>query len=175
MVFGKIKNAFRSIARSVLDLEETGVLSEQFKLISETKPSRFDLEVSELESLVSVLRQKHSVDSITVAYSNGSLLISSNGSDLKEAVSSTALLNYIKSEIPSSKNFTIKEKKYKMVFPFGDKVYIVKAQNPLNGIEMATLAEDIENFFKKTLEREEKFFEKNAENSSNGAEKSENM
>ena len=111
MVISKVSTLMKGIASKVLDLEDER-MNEQFKMLKEAaRNNRFDLDVAELKQLVKVLKAKHAVDSIIVAYNNGSLLISSNGPDLKDAITGSALLSYIRSEIPKSEAVFIKKSK----------------------------------------------------------------
>ncbi|HIH21924.1 MAG: hypothetical protein J4478_00630 [Candidatus Diapherotrites archaeon] len=150
MVLSKVSTVVRKVASKVLDLEQTG-LNEQYKMIKEaSRNSKFELEVEELSQLIKLLREKHAVDSIVVAYNNGSLLISSNGSDLKEAITGTAMLSYIRSEIPKSESVFIKKSKgWYMLYPFSKKVYIVHAASNLHNVELKAIADDLESFLKK--------------------------
>jgi len=152
MVISKVSTLVKGIASKVLDWEEDEKVNEQFKLLKETtaKNHHYDLEVAELKELIKVLRSKHAVDSIIVAYNNGSLLVSSNGTDLKEAITGTALLSYIRSEIPKSEAVFVKKNKgWYMLYPSGKKVYIVHAANNLHSVELRAISEDLEAFLKK--------------------------
>lgn len=150
MVMSKVSTIVKSIASKVLDSSHDS-LNEQYRLLKEaSRNSRYDLDVQELKELIKVLKSKHAVDSIIVAYSNGSLLASSNGSDLKDAVTGTALLSYISSEIPKSQAvFVQREKGWYMLYPHGKKVYIVHAANNLHSVELRAIAQDLEKFLKK--------------------------
>jgi len=153
MVMGKVSSVMKTIAAKVLDLGDDRP-NEQYKLLKEaSRNHKYDLEVKELKELISILKTKHAVDNIIVAYNNGSLLVSSNGSDLKEAVTGTALLSYINSEIPKSESVFIQRSKgWYMLYPFGKKVYIVHAANNLHGVELRAIAHDLEKFLKKHAE-----------------------
>jgi hypothetical protein len=153
MVISKVSTLMKGIASKVLDLEDER-MNEQFKMLKEAaRNNRFDLDVAELKQLVKVLKAKHAVDSIIVAYNNGSLLISSNGPDLKDAITGSALLSYIRSEIPKSEAVFIKKSKgWYMLYPQGRKIYIVHAANNLHSVELHAIAEDLEEFVKKHAE-----------------------
>lgn len=151
-MIGRISSGLKAVASKILDLEEGG--SEQFKLISEMSRNKFfDLEVQELRELIELLKEKHAVLSIVVTYPNGSMLISSNGSDLKEAVTGSALFSYIRSEIPKSQTVLIKgDKDWFMVYAKNRKVFIVRAASSLANAELNAISEDIESFLRKNNE-----------------------
>lgn len=150
MVISKVSTLVKGIASKVLALEEESS-NEQFKFLKESaKNHKYDLEVRELKELIKVLREKHAVESLVVAYNNGSLLVSSNGSELKDAITGTALLSYIRSEIPKSESVFIKRNKgWYMLYPSGKKVYIVHAASNLQNVELRAISEDLEAFLKK--------------------------
>jgi len=150
MVMGRVSSVMKTIAYKVLDLGDEK-LNEQYNLLKEaSRSNKYDLEVKELKELITVLKTKHAVENIIVSYNNGSLLASSNGPDLKEAVTGTALLSYINSEIPKSEAvFIQKSKGWYMLYPHGKKVYIVHAANNLHSVELRAIAQDLEKFLKK--------------------------
>ena len=150
MVISKVSTIMKGIASKVLDLDE-GMVKDQYKFLKESSRNhKYDLDVAELKELVKVLKVKHAVEAIIVAYNNGSLLISSNSSDLKDAITGSALLSYIRSEIPKSEAVFIKKSKgWYMLYPSGKKVYIVHAATNLHSVELRAIAEDLEEFVKK--------------------------
>ncbi len=149
-VISKISSAMKTIASKWLD---TGPLpSGAPSFLSDKASVKFDLEVEELKELIALLKSKHAVDSIVVAHHNGSLLVSSNGSDLKEAIVGTAMLNYIRSELPESTAIFIKEKHWYMLYSLNRKVYVVRAPSNLQSMELKAIAEDMEGFLKNHAE-----------------------
>ncbi|MFH0715000.1 MAG: hypothetical protein V1847_04295 [Candidatus Diapherotrites archaeon] len=154
-MFGKVKQAVQSLASKVLDLDSSKLPLEQYKLLREySQNHKFDLEVEELRNLVKVLKSKHAIESVLVANGAGTLLVSSNGTDFKDAIASTALLNYVQSEIPHSKTVLVKAKTWHMLFPHNGKVYVVKAASNLEESELQAIAEDLEGFFKRAKNAE---------------------
>ncbi len=142
-------------ASKVLDLDNSHVPSEQYQLLKEyAHNNKYDLEVEELKQLVHVLKSKHAIDSVLVSNANGTLLASSSGSDFKDAITSTALLNYVHSEIPDSKTVLVKGKQWHMLFPFRNKIYVVKAASNMEETELSAIAEDLEGFFKRSKSSE---------------------
>lgn len=112
----------------------------------------FDIETDDLKELVKLLKKKHLVDSIVVTKRNGSVIASTNGNALKEAITGTALYNYISSEIPKSQSVLVKADDWYMLFPFKEKMYIVRAGSNLSNIELKALAKEIEEFIDRRQE-----------------------
>ena len=147
-MMGGVTAAVRKIAYRVLDMDESPVGSTpQYQLMLEaSRNHRYDLDVAELKELVEVLKKKHAIDSILVAYQNGSLVLSSNGQDVKEAIKGTALYSYVRSEIPHSETILIKAQDWYMLFPKDKKIYIVRAAASLTYPELKAISQDVESF-----------------------------
>ncbi|MBU0662618.1 MAG: hypothetical protein ABH854_00325 [Candidatus Diapherotrites archaeon] len=143
-----VRRALQRIANSILAVDETTVPKEQLDfLYSYTSRFNFEKEVQELNELVRALKKRHMVDSICVSYGNGTCLISTNGNNLSESVTGTALFNYIASELPKSEAVTIKgQDDWYMLLPFRDKIYIIRAGAGLESLEMKAIAKDVEKF-----------------------------
>lgn len=147
-MLGVVGTAVKRFASRVLDLDESPVRNTpQYQLMFEaTRNNHYDLDVAELKELVSVLKKKHVIESVLVAYQNGSLILSSNGQDVKEAIKGTALYSYVRSEIPKSTSILIKADDWYMLHPFNKKIYIVRATASLSYPELKAISEDIESF-----------------------------
>lgn len=92
------------------------------------------------ENLV-VLKRKHLVDSFLVTSLDGSIIVSSEGNGHTEGIMGTAMLSYIKSELPDSESVLVKRSgSWFMLFPMDKKVFIVKAGSELSNIELKALA-----------------------------------
>ncbi len=143
-----LSNSLKFFARKILALDETSIPVEQFNAIEEIfSRFKFDLKTKNSRELLKLLKKKHLVDSIAVALNNGSTLISSNGNNLKEVITGTALMNYIKSEIPKSETVLVKSKKdWFMLVPFKGKVFIVRAASNLSVVELKALVEELNSF-----------------------------
>lgn len=144
-------NLLRGIAGMVLGIDNTAVPREQMEaLYSYTSRFNFDTDTKNLKELVGVLKRKHLVDSICISYNNGSCLVSTNGNDLNEAITGSALFSYIRSEIPTSKAVMIKgENGWYMLMPHSDKIYIIRAGAELNSIEIRAIAKEVEQFLER--------------------------
>ncbi len=149
--FDGAKRALRGVASRMLDVDESSGSLRQMGAIEDFLGKfEFDTKnISEISELMRVLQKKHLVDSICVASSNGSLVASSNGEDFTEALTGTALFNYVQSELPKSSVLFVKANGWYMVFPFKKKVFIVKAMDYLTPIELEVLAKEVEDFLGK--------------------------
>ncbi|MFH1255726.1 MAG: hypothetical protein V1494_00395 [Candidatus Diapherotrites archaeon] len=145
-----IRMALKRFAEKVLDIDDTQVPEQQVKILFDTLARKsFETNAKELGKLVKQLQKKHLVDSICIASRNGSLIVSSNGSGLNEALTGSALFNYILSEIPSSEAIFIKEKDWYMLLPFREKIYIIRAGENLTRTELNVMAKEVEQFLKR--------------------------
>jgi hypothetical protein len=96
------------------------------------------------ENLV-ILKRKHLVDSFLVTNLDGSIVVSSEGDGHTEGIMGTAMLSYIKSELPDSESVLIKRNgHWFMMFPLNKKVFIVKAGSELTNIELKSLAFELD-------------------------------
>ncbi len=88
-----------------------------------------------------ILKRKHLVDSFIVTNFDGSVIVSSENSVSSEGITGTAMLSYIKSELPDSDTVLIKrENNWFMLFNLNKKVFIVEAGSELSNIELKALA-----------------------------------
>jgi hypothetical protein len=96
------------------------------------------------ENLV-ILKRKHLVDSFLVTNMDGSIVVSSEGNGHSEGIVGTAMLSYIKSELPDSESVLIKRNgHWFMLFPLNKKVFLVKAGSELSNIELRALALELD-------------------------------
>lgn len=146
-----LSKKFKSAALKILDLDDTSLPREQFDLIKDCaqRTVKFNMEIPNLDDLVKMLRKKHSVESIIVSNGNGSAIASSNGAGIKQALSKTALFNYINSELPKSEAVLIKSKQWHMLLAFKDKIYIVNAASDLTQLELKAIAREVEEYLSK--------------------------
>jgi len=108
------------------------------------------------ENLV-ILKRKHLVDSFLVTNLDGSLVCSSEGNGHTEGIMGTAMLSYIKSELPDSESVLIKRNdSWFMLFPLEKKVFIVKAGSELSNIELRTLAFELNSLMQSNKQSSEK-------------------
>lgn len=108
------------------------------------------------ENLV-ILKKKHMVDGFLVTNLDGSLIVSSEANGHTEGIMGTALLSYIKSEMPDSESVLIKRNgSWFMLFPLEKKVFIVKAGSELSNIELRTLAFELNSLMQSSKSASEK-------------------
>lgn len=150
-ILSKARIALRNFAQKVLDIDDTKLPEGQIRLLKDHMARhRQEMDAqANLREMVSFLKRKHLVDSICVSEADGSTVISSNGNDLSEAVTATALFNYISTEVPASEAVMIKANGgWFMLIQSQEKVYAVKAPASLSTIELKALAKDVEKMLK---------------------------
>ncbi|MBI4044090.1 MAG: hypothetical protein HY392_00085 [Candidatus Diapherotrites archaeon] len=149
--FSKARRALKGIAEKVLYVDDTSPPLAQINALEDYLGRyEFDLrEFAELSEFMGALKKKHMVDSICVASSNGSLIASTNGEDLVQALTGTALFNYVQSELPKSEALLVKSNGWYMVLPFRNKIFIIKSLDALSTPEMKAIARDLEDFVAK--------------------------
>ena len=146
----RLSNAFRGFVNLVLDLDTTVVPQEQMNALNDILARhRFNVNAKTLDDLVQVLKKKHLVDEICITQKNGSLLASTENNGVSQAITASALFNYIQSELPKSETVLIKNHAWNMLFSYGGKIYIVKSPASLSTIELKAISKEIEKFLEK--------------------------
>lgn len=144
---GGVMELLRRFADKVLDRPQPAFSSDQLSALEDLLANRpLDQLPSDLSELVRVLKRKHVVDSISVSQMNGSLLASTNGNGISEAITASALFNYIQSEIPKSEVVLIKSKAWNMLFQYHGKIFVIKAPASLSTIELRAISKEVEAF-----------------------------
>jgi len=135
-----IKKFVRKFASKVLD-NETARPNSQIEFLKDFLSKHKYVFSEDFEENLSILKRKHLVDSFLVTNFDGSVVVSSEGNGHNEGMVGTAMLSYIKSEMPGSEAVLIKkENGWFMLFPLEKKVFIVKAGSELSSIELKALA-----------------------------------
>lgn len=149
-MFSKVKSLVHNITKKVLDVDDQRVPRDQMHLLKNfLSRHRFELNTSSLQELMQSMKKKHLVDSICICSPNGSIVISTDENDFSEAIIGSSMFNYVKTELPESETILVKEKeRWFMVFPYQEKVYIIRATSDLTTIELKVLAKEIESFLK---------------------------
>jgi len=112
---------------------------------------------SDFEENLMVLKRKHLVDSFLVTNLDGSIVVSTEGDGHTEGIMGTAMLSYIKSEMPDSESVLIKRQgHWFMLFPLNKKVFIVKAGSELSNIELKALAFELDGLMQVNKQAEKK-------------------
>jgi hypothetical protein len=151
-IISRARVILRDFAHKVLDIDDTRLPENQIRLLKDhmAKHRQQMKEAASLKEMVNFLKRKHLVDSICVSEADGSTVVSSNGDDLSEAVTATALFNYISSEVPASEAVMIKANGgWFMLIQAEKRVYAVKAPASLTTVELKALARDVEKALKK--------------------------
>ncbi len=138
--------SIKIFAEKLLGLDNTKIPEKQLNAISEILSRHsFNTSTADLKRFLKILKKKHLVDLICIAGRNGSVIASTaNGNGLKEAITGTAMFNYIKSEIPKSETILIKSTDWYMLMPYRNKVFIVRAPASLSTVEFNALAKEVE-------------------------------
>lgn len=149
-MIGSVRELVKSLTRRVLDVEDEFVPRDQMHLLNNfLSRHRFDLNSNSVQDLVQNMKKKHLVDSICIVSPNGSIVISTDGNDFSEAIIGSAMFNYVKTELPNSDTILVKDKdSWFMLFPFNQKIYIIRAASDLTTIELRALAKEIESFLR---------------------------
>lgn len=144
-----IAGLFKGFAAKVIDVDDTALPEEQLNLLSDfLKKHDFEIHSKEIAHIVPILKKKHLVDSILVTNKDGSVVVSSEGNGMREAILGTSLFNYIKSELPKSEGVLIKNKDdWFMLMPYNNLIYIIKSSSDLSTIELKALAKELEKYF----------------------------
>jgi len=153
MVFSRISQAARGIASKVLAFDDTALPIDQINTLNDlmSKHRLAFTETKDLGEILSFMKKKHLIDSVTITREDGSMVVSSEGNGFHEAITGAAMLNYVKSELPESKSILVKGKQgWLMIIPHEKKIYIVKASSNLEHLELKALAKEIESHIKKT-------------------------
>ncbi len=112
---------------------------------------------TDFEENLMVLKRKHLVDSFLVTNLDGSIVVSTEGDGHTEGIMGTAMLSYIKSEMPDSESVLIKRQgHWFMLFPLNKKVFIVKAGSELSNIELKALAFELDGLMQVNKQTEKK-------------------
>ncbi len=147
----KLMGIFRGIASSILEIDDTTVPYEQLEILNDfLSKYHFNLNPGDMNRLLSELKRKHLVDSITVMNNDGELVVSSEGNGNMDVLSASSLLKHIDTDLASPESVLIKGSNgWFMLFPFNERTYVVKAQSSLSNIELKALAAELESFVPK--------------------------
>ena len=130
----------------VLDRDDTTLPSQQYACITDfLSHQRYDLSSTDLAELLATLKNKHLVESILVTSKTGQLFAASEPDGVKEAVLTSALYNYVNAELARAHNVTIQTgDQWLMIYPFNQKLFVVKSASGLSNLELRALARELE-------------------------------
>jgi len=150
------KRMLRSFAGKVLADDTSQPLS-QIDFLRDFLSRHKYVFTSDFEENLMVLKRKHLVDSFLVTNLDGSIVVSTEGDGHTEGIMGTAMLSYIKSEMPDSESVLIKRQgHWFMLFPLNKKVFIVKAGSELSNIELKALAFELDGLMQVNKQAEKK-------------------
>jgi len=151
-----VLKVLRHFAWRVLD-DDTKKPASQIEFLRDFLSKHKYVYSQDFEQNLVILRRKHMVDSFLVTNLDGSLVVSSEGNGHTEGIMGTAMLSYIKSELPDSESVLIKRNNsWFMLFPLEKKVFIVKAGSELSNIELKTLAFELNSLMQTNKQSAEK-------------------
>ncbi|MGI6589954.1 MAG: hypothetical protein ACOX1V_04830 [Candidatus Iainarchaeum sp.] len=134
----------RNFARGVLD-DNTSSPIVQIEFLKDFLSKHKYVYSQDFEENLNILKRKHLVDSFLVTNLDGSIVVSSEGNGHTDGIMGTAMLSYIKSELPDSESVLIKRSDgWFMLFSLNKKVFIVKAGSELSNIELKALSIELE-------------------------------
>ncbi|MFA5763370.1 MAG: hypothetical protein WC915_01000 [archaeon] len=132
-------NLLKRLSRGKVD--ETSRPSSQVEFLKDFLSKHNYIFSNDFEENLEILKKKHLVDSFIVTNFDGSVVVTSEDSSQNDGIMGTAMLSYIKSEIPTSEAVLIKkEDGWIMLFTLLQKVFIVNAGSELSNIELKALA-----------------------------------
>ncbi|MBN1941121.1 MAG: hypothetical protein JW772_02985 [Candidatus Diapherotrites archaeon] len=146
---GIVSKAIGRIASIVLDLDDTQLPQDQIAALNDfLAKHKFEAATKNLDDFLGMLKKKHLVDSITVS-SAGEMIASSEGNGISDNFSSVALVEFVTKQLSKPDTILLKMPNgWHMIFPFMQKIYIVKAGTNLSTIELKALAKEIDAFLK---------------------------
>lgn len=142
---------FTRFAAKVLDFDHTALPEQQFAMIrdvlaNETVP----VKGKDMQEILSCLKKKHLVNSITVRTLRDGLVFSSSGNGLAESKNASQIVNFVNKTFSSADLVAMRtEKEWVMLLPSNGGIFVVKANSTLSGIELRAIAREIEALLKK--------------------------
>ncbi len=135
-----VVRVLRKFALRVLD-DDTSKPVSQIEFLKDFLSKHKYVYSQDFEENLEILKRKHLVDSFLVTNLDGSVVVSSEGNGHTDGIMGTAMLSYIKSELPDSESVLIKRNgHWFMLFPLEKKVFIVRAGSELSNIELRAIA-----------------------------------
>jgi hypothetical protein len=142
---------FTRFAAKVLDFDHTSLPEQQFAMIQDVLANEMvEVKGKDLQELLSCLKRKHIVNSITVRRVNDGIVFSSNGNGQAESMNASQIVAFVNKTFSSADIVTMRtEKEWVMLMPFNGSIFVVKANSALSGIELRALARETNALLKK--------------------------
>ncbi len=146
-VFGFITR----FAAKVLAVDSTSLPEQQLAMIQDVLVSQKDrVQGKEAKELLTCLKRKHLVNSITLHRFKDRLVFSSSGNGMQESKRGTEVVDFVKRNFENTDIVTLRTgKEWIMLMPLQSSLYVVKANSTLSTVELRALAKEIESVFKK--------------------------
>ena len=142
---------FTKFAAKVLDFDHTALPEQQFAMIQDMLANEsIQIKGTDAKELLSCLKRKHLVNSITVRRMKNGTVFSSSGNGQAESKNASNLMSFACKNFATTDIVTMRtEKDWVMLMPFQDSIYIVKANSCLSTVELNAIAREIEFELKK--------------------------
>ncbi len=146
-----LNKLFTKFASKVLDFDSTELPEQQFAMIYDVLAKPMPLiKGKEAQELLTCIKKKHLVNSITIRKLDKGLVFSSSGNGQKESASGQELLGFINRAFSETDFITLRSKKeWVMLMPFKESLFIVKANSSLSTVELKAIAKEIEKILAK--------------------------
>lgn len=143
-------NFLSLFAAKVLGFDKTEVPKQQFALIQDVLANyHVPVRGKEAKELLSCLKRKHLVNSITLRQPKKGLVFSSSGNGSTESRSGESILDFVNKNFAKTDVLAMRtEKEWVMLLPSSAGIFVVKANSPLSPIELRVLAKDVEKTLK---------------------------
>jgi len=138
-------------AAKILAFDNTELPEQQFALIQDMLAGQSnEIRGKNAVELLSSLKKKHLVNSITIRRLNNGLVFSSSGNGFDEGEKASDVLNFANRIFDGTDFFSMRTKKeWIMLFPWENSLFIIKANSSVSPVELRAIAKEIE----KTLKR----------------------
>ncbi len=142
---------FTKFAAKVLDFDHTALPEQQFAMIQDVLANEtIQIKGSGAKELLSCLKRKHLVNSITVRRLKSGAVFSSSGNGQFESNNASSLMSFASKNFATADIVTMRtEKDWVMLMPFEGSIYVVKANSCLSTVELRAIAREIELELKK--------------------------
>ena len=142
---------FTKFAAKVLAFDQTALPEQQFAMIQDMLANeKILVKGKEAKELLSCLKRKHLVNSITVRRLKDGLVFSSSGNGQTESKNASDIVNFVNKNFAIADIVTMRtEKEWIMLFPFQENLYVVKANSSISMVELKAIAKEIEVTLKK--------------------------
>ena len=142
---------FTRFAAKVLDFDRTALPEQQFAMIQDMLANEtVQVKGKDMQEILSCLKRKHLVNSITIRRLRDGIVFSSSGNGQAESNNASHIADFVNKTFSSAALVAMRtEKEWVMLLPFNGSIFVVKANSALSGIELRALARETESLLKK--------------------------